>query len=329
MNQKKAGGVMMRLILIFLMGITTFHVFAQEMALFPDQTEVEVGTDEFDTYSALQDPSYVRHRFLNIDLQSAWSLPVTNESETLTFAQAEPVIWTLELFPGIEFQVQVESSRSTQFGGSFIQGTIVNGGSGRMTLMLGKDGAIRGEVYSSEGFFTISNGGASTNRVLVQEINMPRSWSQENDVVEMEISPDMIRLTQTTEQDSEDDFSVESENAETQEDSSSESNNQIDVLVFYTEIARDTRTGSTSAAKTTAIKRDIQNEITKTNQALSNSGAEVRVRLVGMEEIPTSKYTQEKCMDTYLDTLAYTTGDGKDSSGELDYIHKNETTIFG
>ena len=331
MNQKRVGGVMLKLVLMFILGIYANPLFAQEVALFPDQTEISVELDEFDIDSVRRDTSYVRHRFLNLNLNLVHSLPAMDESEISAMAQAEPVVWNLELFPDIDFQVQVESSRPTQFGGSFIQGKIVNGGEGTMTLMLGEEGAIRGEVHSSRGVFTISNGGVQSRRVLIQEVSIPRYWEQENDAIEVEISPDMILSTQEEVLESSSSkpvFSSEfaTENPSTQV-AASENNNQLDVLVIYTQAARETYSGTTTAMQTTAIKRDIESEIEKTNQALSNSGAGMRIRLVGFEEISTDEYTEASCMQTDLQQLIFKQGETyegfeMDSDGKLDDIHK-------
>ena len=332
MNQKRRGEVMLKLMLMFILGICADRLFAQEVALFPDQTEISAEEEnELDIDSILRDPSYVRHRFLNINLNLTHSLPVRDESEASIMAQAEPVVWNLELFPDIDFQVQVESSRPTQFGGSFIQGKIIDGGEGSMTLMLGEEGAIRGEVHSSRGVFTISNGGVQSRRVLIQEVNIPRHWDRENDAVEIEVSPNMIPSTQEEVLESSSSQAVFSnEFAEANPSDqvvASENNNQLDVLVLYTQAAREASTGATAAEQTTAINGDIESEIEKTNQALSNSGASMRFRLVGTEEVPTSEYTEASCMQTDLQQLTYKEGETRkgsivDPDGKLDYIHK-------
>lgn len=305
---------------------------AQEISLFSDPSEEEIKEEEdaFDIRSAWQDSSYVRHRFANINSNLIQSLSHTrnDESSEIFSAQRESMTLDIELFPNISFQAQVESSRSTQFGGSFIQAKIVGGSTGFMTFMLGEDGAIRGEVHSSEGVFTISNGGSSSNRVLIKEVSIPQ-YPLGDDTIKIEISPEMIQPIPTRAQESYQDDSRYEPAEENQE--ASENSSQIDVLVLYTPNAKNTRTGDDPDAKAAAIERDIQQEVEKTNQALENSGAEVRIRLVGIEEISYTEVSgcvdvgsgnsQPSCIDVDLKNLRYKRG-SMDADGKLDEVHK-------
>ena len=321
---------LIKILWIFIIG-GMFHSLAQPINLIPEQSDRVQKEDHFDIHSALQDPSYIRHRFVNMNLSTVRSLPIKEsfEESTMDQAQDEPVLWNLEVFPGIEFQMQVESSRSTQFNGSFIQAKIINGGEGFMTLMLGENGVVRGEVHSSEGVFTISNGGSLSDRVLIQEVNTPPHWTQRDDTIDVELPSDFIPSGKTEESSS----LYEVFHAESFEDkifaqSSNKEDRFIDILALYTQSAREAQTGSTDTEKIQAIENNIYHEIEKTNQALLNSGAEVRVRLVGMEEIPTTDYTQGRCMNEDLDSLRYTSEDldsdnnSRDPEGKLDHIHK-------
>ena len=137
----------MKILLISLIIGYISQPFAQGTALFHEPSQPVEDTEIY--LNLKEDPSYVRHRFLNMNLNSVRSLSARDELET---TQEESFIWDLELFPGTEFKVQVESIHPTQFGGSFIKAKIIEGGEGIYDFNAGERRCtIRGELHSSEG----------------------------------------------------------------------------------------------------------------------------------------------------------------------------------
>ena len=246
------------------------------------------------------DKNALRHRTAFIDAHSVLKLAEKysqtdqaseeNNFENNNLLEQEPLNLLVSVFPYEEFSVQVESVKPTQFGGFFFSGKL-SGGSGFMTMSLSKDGSIRASVHSAEGVFNISGDRLknSKNPVLIQEIDMSRV-RRGNDaryISPKSFSPSMAeRLAAPVSR------------------NNSGDRNEIDLLVLYTTAAKNAQSGASSADKKRAIETTIQNEITKANEALKNSGVSAGLstaRTINLAGIAEVNYTQSAA-DTDCDT---------------------------
>ena len=235
-----------------------------------------------------------------------------NTSQAMeVFKKAETQNIIVNLFPNAEFKAQVKSVRATQFGGSFISADLNGSNSGYMTLTIGKNGSIRGEVHSSRGVYTIRNSGSAptseSQPVLIQEVDISQ-MPQGNDVINLPIESveQIFKKKSLSNQKVFSSVSFED----------SEDEDIIDVLVLYTAHARQAEGGKQ------AIETTIENEITKTNTALSSSGVTQgrQVRLIHAEEVNYTKDNDDMGVD--LRKLVLKRGSRPDTEGELDSIHK-------
>jgi len=337
-------------------------------------TEEEQQAEDDLSLSLSSNPFYVRHYFAQMDQEAIVQLAqgVLQQEEVATEGVArdsrqalslvnqeptqEPVFMDIQLFPGMEFQLQIEQVRRTQSGGLFIHTSLVDGGRGFAHFMVGEDGSVRGEVHSTAGTYTIRNWLSDNQRVLIQEMDTSSHVHQENDAVEVEIDLESIQRQAQSQSQSQSQGSVEpsmgfdqnsrwrrklelqdrlqSPGSSTEEDDEAVVpmvgedetaivDDAIDVLVVYTQAAMDSRSGSTDEEKQTAIENDIRMEVEKTNQAFLNSGISAQINLIGMEKIDYSSagMSEDLARLRYKRNEEDSSGGTPDTSGDLDEIH--------
>ena len=209
----------------------------------------------------------LRHRTAQINISDLQSLAVKYHSA----GNLEDDI-NLNLFPSSEFSARVQSVREMRGGGFFIFANLKNNNTGYMTLMVDQSGAVRGEVHSVYGLFTMKNffvNGKFSEEVLIQEIDRSQFLPLADDTVRGNIlTRDQTLNTQMPANTETDECAVTggaTPPAWCKTFDNTGDNNIIDVLVVYTSGAKGSKTKE-------AFEADILAEIEKVNQALENSG---------------------------------------------------------
>ena len=239
------------------------------------------------------DPTVLRKRGMEIDTSELFQ----------SLDNDQPLI--LNLFSDVEIQATIQESRPISSGGSFSSGSLEDGGS--MTLMISKEGIIRGEVRSASSVYMIRSDRDNRNQVIIKEIDI--SQIPRGDDVR-EINPGEIKSFLKN-------FSPETRLQSEEARQTLPENQSIDLLVVYTTGAKDIE-GSTAD-----IEATIEYEVQKTNTALIDSGLSNRkINLVALKEL---NYTQSATdMGDDLDRLKWNATDhqSNDPTGIMDEVHK-------
>ncbi len=185
-----------------------------------------------------------------------------------------------------------------------------------MTLFISKDGIIRGEIHSKQGVYTIKSSQKNKQRVLISEIDVSK-FPTGDDVIQFDPDNQDIWLKDSTTEDTDemdedtDEMDEDTAQAETQ---AHPSDIKIDILVLYTERAKDHEGGKEE------IEAAIELEVEKVNQALSDSGldSDQQINLVAMKKV---NYTQDSSdMGTDLVRLSDDMNPETDPEGILDEV---------
>ena len=276
---------MLKLLLILFVTFTV-HL-SQSQMLFQEPSPT---MEHLESMEPILNPLVIRNRVMKMDLAQLFQ----------STPDHPPVI--LNLFEDIELRVRFKSSRSLKEGGHFFVGELEEGGS--MTLLIDKNGIVRGEVHSVYGVYTFQSDKIDQDYLIIREVDVshiPRGKDTR------EINPEDIIL--------EDIQSTDYLRKSTQS-MSEQTDTTIDVLVIYTEGAKNHAGGRAQ------IEATITAEVLKTNQVLDWSGLQNKeIRLVGMEEV---NYTQNRTdMEVDLQKLKYKADDlnTEDPGGVLDEVH--------
>ena len=287
------------------MTFSTF--FVQAEVLFQSADNI-LSTDKY--FELQSDPLVVpdRYRLARID-QNEIFRSINNDM---------PLV--LNLFNDVELRANIKNSKELSSGSSFISGSLENGG--HFTLFLHRSGVIRGEMHSSQGFYTIKSEGDDFNQVLIKQEDLsefPRCGNEQYDshveaggAHKQDWIPASAGMTggsgatSNSTGNSKDwipAFSGMTDDA-TGTDQATDSDT-IDVLVVYTQRVEDHEGGAEQ------VKAAIENEIAKTNQVLENSDlAHRQIKLAAMEKVD---YVQDEVtMGVDLDNLGQTSEDNYD-----------------
>ena len=243
----------------------------------------------------VKNPLILRDRVTQIDTTELFN-SATNQQTLI-----------LNLFVDTEIQAQVERSHTLTKGGSFISGSLEDGG--QMILFINKDGIIRGEVHSSRGVYTIKSHVEDKQRVIIEEIDISK-FPTGNDVIQFDLDNQNIWLKDST---TEDTGEMDEDTAQAEKQTHS-TDTKIDVLVLYTNRAKNEEGGKAQ------IEAAIEMEVEKTNVVLSEStlDSNKQINLVAMKEI---SYTQDSSdMGIDLDRLSDAMNPETDPEGLLDEV---------
>ena len=232
----------------------------------------------------------------------------------------------LNLFEDVDLKATLKKSPSSSSGSVFMSGSLEQGG--HITLFVGKEGIVRGEVHSPEGVYTIrtSRGQRGSQEVTIRQIDTSQlpvidhgamdvdrldsrvrgndGWSSSGAIHSDNWIPASAGLKALGE------LSVIQNDRSHGDDEEESSDRTVDILVVYTPNAEAHEGGKAE------IEATIRAEIEKTNQAFSNSGLSHRkIKLVAMEKVD---YTQTDNMSDDLRVLRDKKGDYYDPDGLLD-----------
>ena len=273
-----------KFLLIFIISLFTHAAMAQFLFDHADSPRALVQPIE----PPVKNPLILRDRITQIDIPELFR----------TMTDQQPLI--LNLFMDIEIQAQVKRSLTLPRGGSFISGSLEDGG--QMTLFINKDGIIRGEVHSSSGVYTIKSKVEDKQQVTIQQVDISK-FPTGDDV--RQFDPDNQNLWLQD---------ISAKNSVQTARQTNQTDTKIDLLVVYT-----TRTKNYEEGKA-QIEATIEAEVVKTNETLNASdlASDKQINLVAMEEV---SYTQDSSdMGTDLDRLAHDSDSQIDPQGLLDEV---------
>ena len=187
---------------------------------------------------SVKNPLILRDRIAQIDTTELFN-SATNQQTLI-----------LNLFMDTEIQAQVERSYTLPKDGSFISGSLEDGG--QMTLFISRNGIIRGEIHSSRGVYTIKSHVEDKQRVIIEEIDVSK-FPTGDDVIQFDPDNQNIWLKDSTTEDT--DEMDDTAQAETQ---AHPSDTKIDVLVLYTNRAKNEEGGK--AQIEAAIEMEVEKD---------------------------------------------------------------------
>ena len=290
---------------VFLMILSSSFVQAQVLFQSADNM---LSTDKY--FELQTDPLVVpdRYRLARID-QNEIFRSINNDM---------PLV--LNLFNDVELRANIKNSKELSSGSSFISGSLENGG--HFTLFLHSSGVIRGEMHSSQGFYTIKSEGDDFNQILIKQEDLselPRCGNEQYDshveaggAHKQDWIPASAGMTgdsgatSNSTGNSKDWIPASSGMTDdaTGTDQATDADT-IEVLVVYTQRVEDHEGGPEQ------VKASIENEIAKMNQVLKNSDiAHRQIKLAAMEKVD---YVQDEVsMGVDWDNLGQTSEDNHD-----------------
>ena len=212
----------------------------------------------------------------------------------------------LNLFPDVELRVQVSDRREIQDGGSFVYGSLEDGG--YASLYTGPEGIVRGNVSSVRGTFSIRSRKSRASpsdkgelQVVISEVDAAKVRPHGDDMIEAPLpSVDHPYLR-------------EAPLAHAAEAGREEEPDELTVLALYTPKAQEQEGGMAE------IEATIRAEAEKMNQALINSGIGGRSIVTKIEKVDYVETGGPLGDDLVL--LAEEKGHDDDLEGVLDEVH--------
>lgn len=224
------------------------------------------------------------------------------------------------LFNDVEIRANAQKVKELASESTFVSGDLADGG--HFTLFLHKSGIIRGEMHSIQGTYTLKSEGEDFNQVLIKQEDLSDVTLCGNEAEGMmnnNVIPAKAGIQSFPSKQFQPHFAPASDNVipvKAGISAKQGTNNTIDVLVVYTQRVEDHEGGPQQ------IRAAIENEISKMNQVLENSGLVHRqVTLAGMEKVDYEQTGDHMGVDLF--NLIRTSEDNRNNKdySALDEVH--------